>query len=136
MITLLFTHNSWEIMWAIVVFQNQLGHEKRICHNGQFLFLALMIAVWSICLIWDCPTKSLKLSGLVARIVCFCMDVSIFLISMYFVKILINLGLRYYFFYELQEKDFFDKKEKQIITSKFDIIYDKIVFFVSCKKTG
>jgi hypothetical protein len=64
----------------------------------------------------------------VASIVSFCVEVSIFLISMYNVKILINLSLRYYFFYELQEKDFFDKKEKQIITSKFDITHDKIIF--------
>ena len=115
MITLLFTHNSWEIMWAIVVFQNPLGHEKRICHRGQFLFWALVIAVWSICLIWDWPIKSSKLSGLVARIVCFWVVVSIFLISMlYYIWKIFNksYNLKYYFFNELQEKDFFDKKEK------------------------
>ena len=114
-IILLFTHNSWEIIWAIVVFQNQLGHENNICHSGQFLFLALVIAVWSIFLIWDCPTKSSKLSGLVARIVCFCVVVSIFLISISCMRNFYKLGLRYYFFYQLQEKDFFDKR---IIWSK------------------
>ena len=99
-------------MWAIVVFQNPLGHEKSICQSGQFLFLALVMAVWSIFLMWDCPTKSSKLSGLVARIVCFWVVVSIFLISIYFVRIFGKLNLRYYFFGEMQEKDFFDKKEK------------------------
>ena len=108
------------MIWAIVVFQNQLGHENNMCQSGQLLFLALIIAVWSIFFIWDCPTKSSKLSGLVARIVCFCVVVSIFFISTYDVKIFGKLNLRYYFFYKMQEKDFFDKKEK--ISKRLDVM--------------
>lgn len=96
------------MMCAIVVFQNQLGQEKRICHSGQLLFFALVMAVWSICLICDWPTKSSKESGLVKSMVSFCIVVSIFLISIYEINEY-KLSLSYYFFVKMQEKDFFDR---------------------------
>jgi hypothetical protein len=44
-ITFNWVPNCLEIIHAIVVFQNPLGHENKICHNAHCLFCALSMAV-------------------------------------------------------------------------------------------